>query len=75
MVLADIYAAREKNTVGVSSGDLAEALRKNGCDAVYLPDFSSIEDFLLTHAVDNDLIMTIGAGDIFRVGEHLLGKA
>ena len=75
VVLADIYAAREKNTVGVSSGDLAEALRKNGCDAVYLPDFSSIEDFLLTHAVDNDLIMTIGAGDIFRVGEHLLGKA
>ncbi len=73
VILADIYAAREKNTVGISSDDLRAIMVKNGCDAVYLPTFGEIEDYLLEHCSGNDLIMTMGAGNVVEVGEHLLG--
>ena len=72
VILADIYAAREKNTVGISSDDLRAIMVKNGCDAVYLPTFGEIEDYLLEHCSGNDLIMTMGAGNVVEVGEHLL---
>ncbi len=46
VVLADIYAARETDTLGISSSDLAEALKKRGADVWYFPTFPEIEDFL-----------------------------
>lgn len=67
VLLADIYAAREQNTVGISSGDLAAKIPQ----AVYLPDFGSIEDRLRTLARGGDIIITVGAGDIYKVGERL----
>nr|MCR4642070.1 UDP-N-acetylmuramate--L-alanine ligase [Lachnospiraceae bacterium] len=73
VILADIYAAREKNTIGISSKDLQEQMRKNGKEALYFPYFDDIETWLLTHAEDGDLILTMGAGDIYKVGEKLLG--
>ena len=73
VLLADIYAAREKNEVGISSKDLADAICEKGGDALYLPTFGEIVDHLLSHCDGNDLIMTVGAGDIFEVGEALLG--
>ena len=74
IILADIYAAREKNTIGISSDDLRILLEKKGCDAVYFPDFGEIEDYLLEHCDGNDLIMTMGAGNVFEIGESLLGR-
>ena len=73
VILADIYAAREKNTVGISSDDLRAETARRGTDVIYLPTFGEIEDYLLEHCAENDLIMTMGAGNIFEVGEHLLG--
>ena len=73
VVLADIYAAREKNTIGISSDDLRKAIAEKGTDAVYFPDFGEIEDYLLEHCAENDLILTMGAGNIVEVGEDLLG--
>ena len=75
IVLADIYAAREKNTIGISSDDLRALLAQNGCDAVYFPTFGEIEDYLLEHCSGSDLIMTMGAGNVFEVGEDLLGRS
>ena len=72
VIVAPIYAAREKNTIGISAGQLAEALRARGKDAVYLESFGEIADHILTHAEPGDLVITMGAGDIYRVGETLL---
>ena len=74
LILADIYAARETDTLGVSSEQLASAVRELGCDAVYLPDFSSIEDYVLAHCKEGDLLITMGAGDVVNIGEELLQK-
>ena len=70
VVLAEIYAARERNTVGISSKDLAE--RING--AVYKETLPEVTEYLRTIAEDGDVILTIGAGDIYRAGEALLEK-
>ena len=74
VLLADIYAAREKNTIGISSRDLEALMKEKGCDVHYFPYFDDIENWLITHAQDGDLILTMGAGDIYRVGEKLLGN-
>lgn len=73
VVLADIYAAREKNTYGIHSKDILAKLRERGTDCCYFPSFEEIENFLLKNCVNGDLLITMGAGDIVNVGEHLLG--
>lgn len=72
VVLADIYAAREKNTIGISSKDLLEELQKNGQESYYFPSFDEIEKFLSEKCINNDLLITMGAGDVYLIGEHLL---
>ncbi|MBR5473779.1 MAG: UDP-N-acetylmuramate--L-alanine ligase [Lachnospiraceae bacterium] len=74
VVLAKIYAAREVDTLGVSSEDVARLLRQMGKKATYLETFGEIEDFLLQNCVHSDLLITMGAGDVVKVGESLLGK-
>ncbi|MCR5250276.1 MAG: UDP-N-acetylmuramate--L-alanine ligase [Lachnospiraceae bacterium] len=74
VILTDIYAAREKNTVGISSVDLQKKLREKGKDALYFSYFDDIETYLLGHAEAGDLILTMGAGDVCRIGDRLLGK-
>ena len=72
VVLADIYAAREKNTIGISSKDLLAELQKNGQESYYFPSFDEIEKFLSEKCINNDLLITMGAGDVYLIGEHLL---
>jgi len=72
IILADIYAAREKNTVGVTSDDLRKLMLSQNTNVYYIPDFPSIEEFILSHLQEGDLLITMGAGDIVEVGEHLL---
>ena len=72
LILSDIYAARETDTLGVSSEALADEAKKLGTDAVYLPTFADIETFLKEHCSPGDLLITMGAGDIVTVGENLL---
>lgn len=74
VILADIYAARETDTLGISSAQLAEAMQENGCDAIYLPDFQEIEKYVKTHCKNGDLLITMGAGDIVNIGEDLLNS-
>jgi len=74
IVLSDIYAAREKNTLGVSSKDLLDKLLEKGCDAHYFPTFDEIENFLLKNCIHGDLVITMGAGDVYKIGERLLGR-
>lgn len=72
LVLADIYAARETDTLGISSADLAEEVKKLGTDTHYFPSFEEIEDFLRENCKPGDLLITMGAGDIVKAGEDLL---
>lgn len=72
LVLADIYAARETDTLGISSKDLAEEVRKLGTDAHYFPSFGEIEDFVKSRCVSGDLLITMGAGNVVDIGEDLL---
>ena len=74
VVLADIYAARETDTLGISSKTLQEKIQALGTDTYYFPSFDEIETFLLENCVHGDLLITMGAGDIVKVGERLLGK-
>lgn len=67
-VLAPIYAAREKNTIGISSYDLAEQVPH----AKAFDTFEEIAAYLQQEAQPDDLILTMGAGNINEVGEMLL---
>lgn len=74
VVLADIYAAREKDTLGMSSKMLQEEIQKCGGECYYFPSFDEIENFLLENCINDDLLITMGAGDIVKIGENLLGN-
>ena len=74
VVLADIYAAREIDTGEISSRDIEKLLINKGVDTHYFATFDEIENFLLTNCTDNDLLITMGAGNVVLVGEELLGK-
>ncbi|MCR5637880.1 MAG: UDP-N-acetylmuramate--L-alanine ligase [Lachnospiraceae bacterium] len=74
VVLADIYAARETDTLGISSRTLQEKILELGHECNYFPSFEEIEKFLLQNCTENDLLITMGAGDIVNVGNHLLGR-
>lgn len=72
LVLADIYAARETDTLGISSKDLADEAAKLGTDTHYFPGFEQIEAFLKENCRPGDLLITMGAGDVVTIGEDLL---
>ena len=73
IVLADIYASREKDPGDISSLDLIRELKELHKEAYYFPSFDEIESFLLENCINGDLLITMGAGDIVTVGESLLG--
>ena len=68
LVLAEIYAARERNTVGISSMDLQKEIP----GSVYCKTLPEVTEYLRTIAGEGDVVLTVGAGDIFRAGEALL---
>jgi len=73
IILADIYAAREPKDEGINSKMLAEEITKNGGKARYMKSFDKITGFLAENARKGDVvIITIGAGDVFKIGENLL---
>ena len=74
VVLADIYAARETDNLGISSADLQKLIADLGTPCEYFPTFDEIENFLLENCTQGDLLITMGAGDVVNIGEQLLGK-
>lgn len=71
VILAPIYAAREENTHDISSQKLAVAIGQINPHVAALPDFDTIRAELLTSTGENDLIITMGAGDIYKVAEQI----
>ncbi len=68
LFLAEIYAARERNTVGISSMDLAAQIP----GSIYCETLQEVTDRLRSCVQPGDVVITMGAGDIFRAGEALL---
>jgi len=66
--LAEIYAAREKNDISISSGVLADSIPGARC----LPTFPELAGEINAIAREGDIILTVGAGDIYKVGEMLI---
>ncbi len=69
VIFADIYAARETDTKGVSSALLAK-----DTGGLYLPSFEAIADYLAETAKAGDLILTMGAGDVYKIAGMVLAK-
>lgn len=74
IIIAPIYAAREQQNFGISSDNVAWETVKHGGNARTLPDFSSIEKYIRDTTMPSDIIITMGAGDIFKVGEALIAS-
>ncbi len=73
VIIAPIYAAREVDDGSVSNAKLAAAIAAHGVDAVALDSFDEIKT-ALEAAQKNDVIMTMGAGDIYKVADKLIKK-
>ena len=73
VILADIYAARETDNLGISSQTLQSKIQELGGTCHYFPTFDEIENFLLENCTNGDLLITMGAGDVLKIGENLLG--
>ena len=68
LFLAEIYAAREKNTIGISSADLAAEID----GARFFPTFDGLEAALRETLEPGDIVLTVGAGNVYKIGEDIL---
>ncbi len=72
IILTDIYAARETNTFNISSKDLADKITSLGKPVLYIQDFEEIAKFLKKNVHPHDIILTLGAGTVTKIGPMLL---
>lgn len=72
IIIADIFAARETDDGTVSAAQLADRIAQTGKSARYVGDFAAIEAYLREHCKSGDLLMTVGAGDVYKIGENFL---
>lgn len=76
LVLAEIYAAREKNIHKISSKELADKIKAKypGKEVYFFETLDEIVDFVDENAESDDLVLTMGAGDIYLAGERLMAR-
>ena len=75
VIITDIFPAREAPIEGVTGKLIADAVKSSGHKEVhYLPEKEKISDFLIDFATEGDMIITIGAGDIYKIGEEFIQK-
>ncbi len=72
VIITDIYAARENDPGDIHSKDLVEKLYQNHVDVAYISKFEDIVDYLRDNVSSNDLVITAGAGPIYKVAEELV---
>ena len=74
VIITDVYAAREKDEYGVNALTLFDEMKKKGIDVYYIKDFAEIKNFLLENCVKNDLLITMGAGDVVKIADSIVSK-
>lgn len=72
LIITDIYAAREPDNGLIHSKDLVEVVNQNSKNARYIKNFSEIEEYFKETAEEGDIIFTMGAGDVYKIGENML---
>jgi UDP-N-acetylmuramate--alanine ligase len=72
IVIAPIYAAREPEDKTISSAILSDKIIMNDGNSIALPDFKAIENYVHENTKKGDVVITMGAGDIYKVAEHLV---
>lgn len=72
VIITDIYAAREKDTGEIKAQDLVSEIQKTSNNAIYIKDFSDIESYLKDNLQTGDILLTIGAGNVYKIGEELI---
>ena len=74
IIITDIYAAREKNTYGISSRDLVKQININrvGKQALYISDFHEVAKYIRDRVMPNDIVITLGAGTVTQIGSMII---
>lgn len=74
VILADIYAARETDNLGISSADIKNRINNLGTESYHLSNFEEIKEFIKNNCAPGDLLITMGAGDIVNIANDLTAK-
>ena len=74
IIVLDIYAAREINTFNISSKDLVDKIISLGKNAMYIPDFEECVSYVKNNIKENDILLTLGAGTVTKIGPMLIEK-
>lgn len=74
VLLTDIYAAREKDTYGISTADLAAEMSKTHSNSKYVGSLQDAAKVLSGELGKGDLLITMGAGDVYQVAQLLLSN-
>jgi UDP-N-acetylmuramate--alanine ligase len=74
IIVLDIYAAREKDTGAINAQTLAERIAAAGSDAIYCPSVETARDYLMEQCAPGDICITVGAGDVYLLGESLIDR-
>lgn len=69
IIATKIYASREVNTHNITSEEITNILKDNGKNAIYLDTNEKIKEFIKKEARKGDIIITIGAGDVTKIGD------
>lgn len=74
VILTDIYAAREINTIGITSEDLKKEIIEYNKNAKYISSFEEIVEYVKKNAKPDDIVITLGAGTITKLGDMMVNK-
>ena len=74
IIVTDIYAARESDTLGISSQDLVNLINKVQKHAIYMTDFNEIAKYIRDRVMPNDIVITLGAGTVTNIGPMIINK-
>ena len=72
IIIIDIYAAREKNTYNIYAQDIVDKLKEMNKDAIYISDYNKIKEYLRDKVKEDDLILTLGAGNVTKISNLLV---
>lgn len=72
IIVIDIYAAREKNIYNITPNDIVNKLKEKNKDAIYISDYNDIKEYLIKRVKEDDLILTLGAGNVTKIANLLV---
>lgn len=72
LIVTDIYAAREKDNGLICAEDLVEVINKSSNNAIYIKEFNDVANYFKEHISPGDLVITMGAGDVYKIGDLLI---